>query len=87
MKHAGPDTLAALAPLLDRLRARRALVERTPGCFYRGSQAFLHFHADPAGPFADVRLAPGPFTRLRVATAVECDALLAAVAACLGDAA
>ncbi len=85
MKHAGPETLATLAPCLDRLRARRTLVERSPGCFYRGGQAFLHFHEDPAGPFADVRLAPGPFTRLRVATAAEGEALVAAVARCLGD--
>jgi len=83
MKHAGPDTLAALEPLLARLRAQPALKERTPGCFYRGATAFLHFHEDPAGPFADVRLAPGPFTRLRVATAAEQDALAGAVAGCL----
>ena len=31
------------------------LTERTPGTFYRRSRAFLHFHADPAGIFADVR--------------------------------
>lgn len=84
MKHAGPETLAALAPLLACLRAQPALVERTPGCFYRGATAFLHFHEDAAGPFADVRLQPGPFTRLRVATPAERDALVAAVAGCLG---
>jgi hypothetical protein len=48
MKHAGPDTLAILAPLLARIRALPGLVERTPGCFYRGSTAFLHFHVDPS---------------------------------------
>jgi hypothetical protein len=85
MKHAGSDTLAALAPLLARLRALPGLAERTHGCFYRGATAFLHFHDDAAGPFADVRLAPGAFTRLRVATAAEQDALVVAVAGCLGD--
>ena len=84
MKHAGPETLAALAPLLARLRAQPALVERTPGCFYRGATAFLHFHEDAAGPFADVRLRPGPFTRLRIATPAERDGLVAVVAASLG---
>jgi hypothetical protein len=31
MKRAGPSTLAALEPLLVRLRALPGLVERTPG--------------------------------------------------------
>jgi hypothetical protein len=35
--------------------------------FYRGSRAFLHFHEDPAGLFADVRTADGSdFERLKV---------------------
>lgn len=83
MKHAGPETLAALAPLLARLRAQPSLVERTPGCFYRGAKAFLHFHDDPTGPWADVRLQAPAFARCRVTTAAEQDALVAAVAACL----
>ena len=80
MKHAGPDTLATLAPLLDRLRALPGLVERTPGCFYKGSTAFLHFHDDPSGLHADVKLAPPGFTRVRVETVQERDALVKAVA-------
>jgi hypothetical protein len=84
MKHAGPDTLQALAPLLARLRALPGLVERTPGCFYKGSKAFLHFHADPSGVHADVRLSPGGvFTRLRVQDEAEGDALMAAASAAL----
>ncbi len=78
MKHAGPTTLQTLAPLLARLRALPGLVERSPGCFYRGSKAFLHFHEDPSGTHADVRLAEPDFTRLRVETAQEQDALVAA---------
>ncbi len=54
MKHAGPATFAALADLLDQIRTR-PLVEKRPGVFYRRSQAFLHFHDDPAGIFADIR--------------------------------
>ncbi len=80
MKHAGPETLQALAPLLARLRMLPCLVERTPGCFYRGSKAFLHFHDDPAGIHADVKLGVSGFTRLRVASAQEHEALMTAVA-------
>jgi len=86
MKHAGPDTLAALAPLLARLRALPGLVERTPGCFYRGSKAFLHFHDDPSGVHADVRLSAAGFTRLRAQSVQEQDALVAALVAALARA-
>jgi hypothetical protein len=79
MKHAGAETLQSLAPLLARLRSLPGLVERTPGCFYRGSTAFLHFHADSTGTHADVRLQPPDFTRVRVATPSEQDAFFAAV--------
>jgi hypothetical protein len=33
-----------------------ALVEKRPGIFYVSGKAFLHFHEDPAGLFADLRL-------------------------------
>ncbi len=56
MKHAGPEALAHLSPLLEKLRARPALREKSPGVFYLKSRAFLHFHEDPKGLFADVRL-------------------------------
>ena len=48
-----PQTLQQLSELLDALRQDASLVERTPGAFYRRSKAFLHFHEDPAGIFAD----------------------------------
>lgn len=57
MKHAGPEALLALAPLLAELRQRPALREKSPGVFYLKSKAFAHFHEDPAGLFADVRIA------------------------------
>ncbi len=79
MKHAGPDTLQSLAPLLARLRALPGLVERTPGCFYKGSKAFLHFHDDPSGIHADVKLAASGFTRLRATNAQERETLMVAV--------
>ena len=72
MKHAGPDALAALAPLLAELRSLDAIQERATGTFYRKSKAFLHFHEDPEGLFADLRLkADADFERLRVSTAAE----------------
>jgi hypothetical protein len=83
MKHAGPATLQTLAPLLARVRALPGLVERSPGCFYKGSKAFLHFHEDPSGTHADVRLAEPEFTRMRVASTQEQDALVKAVAQAL----
>ena len=83
MKHAGTATLEALDPLLARVRALPGLVERTPGCFYKGSKAFLHFHEDPSGTHADVRLSADGFTRVRAESAHEWDALVALAAAAL----
>lgn len=77
MKHAGPDALERLAPLLQALRALGLFTERTPGCFYRGSRAWLHFHEDPAGLFADVKLDGRSFQRLPVNSAAEQRRLLA----------
>lgn len=55
MKHATAETLAQIPELLEQLRAIPSLVEKGPGVFYRKGRAFLHFHEDPAGLFADVR--------------------------------
>lgn len=79
MKHAGAATLATLAPLLDELRRVNGLIERTPGSFYLRSKAYLHFHEDPKGLFADVKLDGAEFTRVRVATAAERGKLVALV--------
>ena len=59
MKHAGPAALDRLDPLLRELRALPGLRERSRGVFYRAGKAFLHFHDDPAGLFADLRDAAG----------------------------
>jgi hypothetical protein len=55
MKHASSAALDALEELLARLRALPALKEKARGTFYLKSRAFLHFHEDPAGLFADLR--------------------------------
>jgi hypothetical protein len=56
MKHAGPHALDRLEPLLQPLRTRAGLKEKSRGSFYRGSRAFLHFHEHGDELFADVRL-------------------------------
>lgn len=55
MKHADPKTLSKLTALLKGLR-KLPLKEKSPGVFYYRSRAFLHFHDDEAGIFADIRL-------------------------------
>lgn len=75
MRHAGPATLARISPLLEELRARPALREMRPGVFYLKSRAFLHFHDDPTGIFADVRLA-AEFVRLPVTSSSQQSDLL-----------
>ena len=77
MRHVGQADLDQLEPLLASLRSVPGLVEKKRGVFYRRSKAFLHFHADPAGLFADVRLSPGgDFERFRVTTVAERRVLL-----------
>jgi hypothetical protein len=71
VKHAGPQVLDEIEPLLRDVRALPGLVEKKRGIFYRKSQAFLHFHEDPAGIFVDVKLGGSDYTRLRVSTAAE----------------
>ena len=80
MKHAGPQTLKAIEPLLEKLRTIPGLVERKRGIFYRGATAFLHFHEDPAGMFADLR-SGDDFERYAVNTQPEIGRLLRAAKA------
>lgn len=79
MKHARKSALAAVEPLLRRLRSKVALVESTPGAFYRKSSAYLHFHEDPSGTFVDVKLDGKIFERFRVSTKEEQLKLLARI--------
>jgi hypothetical protein len=84
VRHARHEALVDLEPLLTSLRALPGLREKSPGVFYRGSKAFLHFHEDPSGLHADVRLSRD-FERFRVQTARERDAFVARVRRALPD--
>jgi hypothetical protein len=80
MKHAGEQALNLLEDLLEVIRHETALTEKKRGAFYRGSAAFLHFHEDPAGLFADLKIG-GDWQRYAVNTAAERKALLRRVSA------
>jgi hypothetical protein len=79
VRHARPDDLVALEPLLERLRGFDQLVERTPGSFYWKSKGFLHFHIDGDDVWCDVKLNGATFDRVRVTTKAERRKLVSAV--------
>jgi len=83
VKHAGAETIQQLAGLLNELRQRPLLKEKSPGAFYVKSKAFLHFHEDPTGIFADVKLDLQNYSRVRVSTTAERTALLKRIDRCL----
>jgi hypothetical protein len=69
MKHAGTAALDGIEDLLQQLRTVPGLIERKQGIFSRRSRAFLHFHEDPSGLYADVRLLPDEdFVRMPINT-------------------
>jgi hypothetical protein len=78
MKHASSDALRTIGDLLDQIRAKTGLNEKKPGIFYRRSNAFLHFHEDPAGLFADLKIRAN-FARYPVNTERERAAFMSAV--------
>jgi hypothetical protein len=86
MRHATPATFAALADLLTTLRGIDGLAEKRPGAFSLGSRAFLHFHDDPTGYYADVRFTD-EFERFRVTTKREQQALVSRIRSHLAEAA
>jgi hypothetical protein len=85
MRHATPATIDALSDLVTTLRGIDGIVEKRPGAFSRGSRAFLHFHEDPTGYYADVRL-DHDFERFRVTTKREQQALVTRVRAAVSSA-
>jgi hypothetical protein len=80
VRHAGPDALDSIETLLTQLRQVPGVVEKKRGVFYRRSKAFVHFHEDPTGIYADVRLTED-FERFRVQTPEEQAALLVRIRA------
>lgn len=80
MKHATPIALDALEPVIEKIRLLEGLTEKRRGVFYRRSQAFLHFHEDPAGFFADMKTGP-EWIRLPATSSADRRALLAAIKA------
>ena len=79
MKHAGADALDRLETVLDKIRAFAGVRERKRGAFYRGTSAFLHFHEDPAGLFADLKIGR-EFVRFPVNNQHQVEALLSRAA-------
>ena len=55
MKHATAEDLIPIAGLLDKIRREKRIKEPKSGIFYWRGKAFLHFHEDPRGLFADLR--------------------------------
>ena len=80
MRHATAETLKMIEPLLEEIRSVPGLVEKRPGVFYRRSRAVLHFHEDPSGLHADVRIGE-EFERVRAETDMEREALMARIRA------
>lgn len=79
MRHISGAGLDELEGLLADLRGIDGLTEKNRGVFYRGSRAFLHFHEDPTGLYADARLDGIEFARIRVSTKAERKRLLSRV--------
>ena len=80
MKHAGEQALEGLESLLAEIRKHAGLKEKKRGTFYRKSSGFLHFHEDPTGLFADLKIGDD-YQRFPVNTAAERKALLRNIAA------
>jgi hypothetical protein len=78
MKHAGDAALNQLEDVIVELRRIPGLKEKKRGVFYRGASAFLHFHEDPAGLFADMRMGP-VWVRLPVNTPAQKRSVLSKV--------
>ena len=83
MRHITPEQLDRLEPLLQELRGIPELREKKRGVFYRKSRAFLHFHEDPAGLFADLRLTGPDFDRFEVSSKTQQRTLLRKIRAAL----
>ena len=68
MRHARAGDLERVTELLSQLREIDGLRERSPGSFYRGSRAFLHFHEHDGEIICDVRIDGTDFERRTITT-------------------
>jgi hypothetical protein len=84
MRHASAQALDRIEPLLAELRTFSEIVERKRGIWYLRSRALLHFHEDPAGVFADLKVG-SEFQRFPVNTLRERRELVRCVRRLLAD--
>jgi broad specificity phosphatase PhoE len=82
MKHATKDGLVPFVHLLDKIRLEPRLKEWSFGIFYLDGKAFLQFHEDPRGLFADLR-GPDDWERFPVGARQQQTQLLARISALL----
>ena len=82
MKHAGTKALDQLEPILDKIRRLGGVKEKKRGAFYCGSSGFLHFHEDPAGFFADLKVGDD-YIRLPINSKTQTQTFLRRAAAAL----
>lgn len=85
MKHASDETLDQIEQVLTELRQCKGIKEKKRGIFYRKSKAFLHFHEDPAGIFADIR-DKDDWERLPVNTTAERERLMTRITGSVSNA-
>jgi hypothetical protein len=84
VRHADEATFEQLQDLLASLRKLPGVVERRPGAFSFRSRALLHFHDDPTGPYADLKVSPEEgFRRFRVRTKADQTAFVRQVRAAI----
>lgn len=85
MKHAGPEALDRLEPLLQQIRDLGGLKEKSRGCFYLKNKSFLHFHEHGDNEiYADIGLG-NDFDRLPAMTAAQHKKILSLAARALRD--
>lgn len=69
MHDADPATFSKIGPLLQAVRARPELDEKTPGEFYAEARLFLRFVEDDDAVYADLRWPHGhEFDRFEVSS-------------------
>jgi hypothetical protein len=82
VSRAGDADLDAIEDVLAALRALPGVTEKKRGVFYRGRDAFVHFHVESGAILADAKLEHGGgFDRFTLATKAERSAFIRAIKA------